>query len=44
MHRETFYLAVDFFDRYMSLTNDIHKNQLQLIGITALFIAAKAEV
>ena len=44
LHRETFYLAVDFIDRYLSVSRNIHKQQLQLIGITALFIAAKMEV
>lgn len=44
MHRETFYLAQDFFDRFMLTQSDLPKNQLQLIGITALFIAAKMEV
>ena len=33
LHRETFYLAADFFDRYMSSTNDIPKTKLQLIGM-----------
>ncbi len=32
MHRETFYLAVDFIDRYLSKTRDIPKTRLQLIG------------
>ncbi|KAJ8302615.1 hypothetical protein KUTeg_019011 [Tegillarca granosa] len=43
LHRETFYLSVDFIDRFLLANNDIQKNQLQLIGITALFIAAKLE-
>lgn len=44
LRRETYYLAVDYIDRY--LTNVLHsilKNHLQLIGITCLFIAAKVE-
>lgn len=32
LHRETFYLATDFFDRYMSKTYNIPKTKLQLIG------------
>lgn len=32
LHRETFYLAVDFVDRYLSVTRDVPKNRLQLIG------------
>ncbi|XP_072535009.1 G1/S-specific cyclin-E2 [Salminus brasiliensis] len=43
LHRETFYLAQDFFDRFMLTQEDISKNQLQLIGITSLFIASKME-
>eukprot|EP00096_Caligus_rogercresseyi_P011785 TRINITY_DN4758_c0_g1_i1.p1 TRINITY_DN4758_c0_g1~~TRINITY_DN4758_c0_g1_i1.p1 ORF type:complete len:503 (-),score=137.21 TRINITY_DN4758_c0_g1_i1:1108-2616(-) len=43
LHRETFYLAVDFIDRYLSLTVDMPKNKLQLIGVSCLFIGAKIE-
>ncbi|XP_071478562.1 G1/S-specific cyclin-E-like [Diadema antillarum] len=43
LHRETFYLAVDFVDRYLAANKNIPKTKLQLIGITALFIAAKLE-
>lgn len=41
LHRETYYLAMDYIDRYLSTHNNVPKNQLQLIGITCLFIAAK---
>lgn len=44
LHRETFYLAADFIDRYLSAKENVQKYQLQLIGATALFIAAKMEV
>jgi len=44
LKRETFYLTVDFIDRYLSRVRDVSKPQLQLIGITALFIATKVEV
>lgn len=44
LHRETFYLAQDFFDRYMATQRDIVKTLLQLVGISSLFIAAKLEV
>lgn len=44
MHRETFYMGVDYLDRYLSRTTGVKKSQLQLVGITALFIAAKMEV
>lgn len=41
LHRETYYLTVDYIDRYLTLKHNISKNQLQLIGITCLFIASK---
>lgn len=43
LHRETFYLAVDFIDRYLTVTTDMPKNRLQLIGISCLFIGSKIE-
>lgn len=43
LHRETYYLALDFLDRYLSTNVSISKTFLQLIGITCLFIAAKVE-
>uniref|UniRef100_A0ABD2WWJ4 Cyclin N-terminal domain-containing protein n=1 Tax=Trichogramma kaykai TaxID=54128 RepID=A0ABD2WWJ4_9HYME len=43
LHRETFYLAMDYYDRFMSTHYDVQKSQLQLVGITCLFIAAKVE-
>ncbi|XP_053699735.1 G1/S-specific cyclin-E2 [Synchiropus splendidus] len=43
LHRQTAYLAQDFFDRFMMTQHDVSKDLLQLIGITALFIAAKIE-
>ncbi|XP_053256236.1 G1/S-specific cyclin-E1 [Podarcis raffonei] len=43
LHRETFYLAQDFFDRFMATQQNIVKTLLQLIGISSLFIAAKLE-
>ncbi|CRL00456.1 CLUMA_CG013719, isoform A [Clunio marinus] len=43
LHRETYYLTVDYLDRYLTLKHNISKNQLQLIGITCLFIASKVE-
>uniref|UniRef100_A0A8C4NH81 Cyclin E1 n=2 Tax=Eptatretus burgeri TaxID=7764 RepID=A0A8C4NH81_EPTBU len=43
LRRETFYLAQDFFDRFLSTQQGLEKTMLQLIGITSLFIAAKAE-
>ncbi|CAO1351384.1 unnamed protein product [Diamesa hyperborea] len=43
LHRETYYLTVDYLDRYLTLKTSISKNQLQLIGITCLFVASKVE-
>ena len=41
--RDTLFLSVIIFDRYMSLINNIDKNKLQLIGVTSLLIACKYE-
>ncbi len=43
MKRETFHYAVNYVDRYLSLVPRIEKSQLQLIGVTAMYIAAKME-
>lgn len=43
LHRETFYLAVDFIDRFLGVSPSVPKNRLQLIGVTCLFIGAKIE-
>ncbi|XP_053571190.1 G1/S-specific cyclin-E2 [Bombina bombina] len=43
LHRETFYLAQDFFDRFMFTQSSVNKSMLQLIGVSALFIASKIE-
>lgn len=43
LHRDTYYLAQDFVDRYLTKSSDLPKSQLQLLGITALFLAAKME-
>lgn len=43
LHRETFYLAIDYIDRFLTATSDVPKTQLQLVGITSLFIASKIE-
>ncbi|XP_073411130.1 G1/S-specific cyclin-E1 isoform X2 [Dendrobates tinctorius] len=42
LHRETYYLAQDFFDRFLA-TQENMKYKLQLIGVTCLFLAAKIE-
>lgn len=43
LHRETYYLAVDYLDRYLTANFKLPKTRLQLIGITCLFTAAKVE-
>lgn len=43
LHRATYYLALDLFDRYLSCTTNIAKSRMQLVGITCLFVAAKIE-
>lgn len=42
-HRETYHLALDFIDRYLYAQSNVGKLQLQLIGTTCLFLAAKIE-
>nr|DBA24110.1 TPA: hypothetical protein GDO54_011811 [Pyxicephalus adspersus] len=43
LHRETFYLAQDFFDRFLLTREPVYKGMLQLVGVTCLFIASKIE-
>ena len=43
LHRETFYLAVDFIDRFLSVSSAVPMKRLQLIGVSCLFIGAKIE-
>lgn len=42
LHEETFFLAVDIVDRYL-MTTRVSRSQLQLVGVTALLLAAKYE-
>jgi len=39
---ETLFLAISIMDRYLERVR-INKNHLQLVGVTALFLAAKYE-
>ena len=39
---QTMYIAVNLIDRYLS-KNDTNRNKLQLVGVTAMFIACKYE-
>lgn len=43
LHRETLYLAIDYVDRYLTKVTDVQKSRLQLVGVTALFVASKTE-
>ncbi|XP_060522835.1 G1/S-specific cyclin-E2 [Cylas formicarius] len=43
LRRVTYYLTVDYFDRFLSIRPDVPKNQLQLVGVTCLFLASKLE-
>ncbi|XP_055540208.1 G1/S-specific cyclin-E isoform X2 [Wyeomyia smithii] len=43
LHRETYYLALNYIDRYLSRKKGQKKTHLQLLGISALFVAAKVE-
>ena len=41
-HIDTLFLAIQIVDRYLALT-DVPRGVLQLVGITSLLLAAKAE-
>lgn len=41
--RETFHLSINYVDRYLSSVLHIDKSEFQLIGLSALFMAAKIE-
>lgn len=43
LKRETFYYAANFTDRYLSARKRTPKTGLQLVGLSALFLAAKVE-
>jgi cyclin B len=43
LYHETLYLAVKIVDHYLEKTN-IERDQLQLLGATAVFLACKIEV
>ena len=42
--RETLYVALNYIDRYLCMADyEIPKIELQLIGVTSLFLASKVE-
>lgn len=42
--RDTLYISISFIDRYLVMADyEVPKNELQLIGITSLFLACKVE-
>ena len=41
--RDTYYLTLDYLDRFLSGTKGVKRRDLQLVGITCLFIASKVE-
>ena len=43
LKRETFYYAINYVDRFLSARVNVRKEELQLIGVTAMFVAAKME-
>ena len=43
LKRETFHYALNYVDRFLSLYPNIQKQELQLVGVVALFTAAKNE-
>ena len=43
LKRETLHYAVNFVDRYLSKVAEVRRGSLQLVGVTALFIASKIE-
>ncbi|XP_063395048.1 G2/mitotic-specific cyclin-B1 [Cydia fagiglandana] len=40
---ETFHLTVGIIDRYLQAVPNVQRNQLQLVGVTAMFLASKYE-
>lgn len=41
--RDTFHMACNYVDRFLQITPNVPKDQLQLIGLTCLYIASKME-
>ena len=43
LQRETYYLALDIYDRFMDAQDDFPIGKLQLLGATCLFLASKID-
>jgi len=43
LKRETYHLAINYVDRYLSKVRNVEKHKLQLIGLCAMYIASKNE-
>jgi len=43
LKRETYHYALNYVDRYLTVVPNIKKWQLQLVGVTAMYIASKME-
>ena len=44
LKRETFYTAVNYVDRYLEILQcPLPKNELQLLGVSSMFLATKVE-
>mmetsp|Transcript_9656 Transcript_9656/g.18848 ORF Transcript_9656/g.18848 Transcript_9656/m.18848 type:complete len:465 (+) Transcript_9656:41-1435(+) len=43
LKRETFHLAAWYVDRFLTLQSNVRKEEFQLVGLVAMYIAAKAE-
>jgi hypothetical protein len=43
LKRETFHIALNYVDRYLSIVPNVPKWDLQLVGLTSMFIASKME-
>ena len=44
LKRETYHYAINYVDRYLTVIRNIKKWKLQLVGVTAMYIASKMEV
>lgn len=43
LETETYHMAISIIDRYLQATPEVERRKLQLVGVTALFLASKYE-